>query len=221
MKKHYLCTGIALLLLTTGCESVKEGLSKVVLMDYDRVNNFRSYEFQQGTVLNWGGGSSEYGVDGWAPETNTNGFWATFVICDLRNDASKAQPFTLDLSKFYVEFDGKEHFYKPLTPYTFSSVPNGLPGNPGVTVTVNQYFRNETQIGTNTQTFPVGFHPTVNYRIAIYVAKTSPGPLSFDQELMLRYQGHPNIMNPRNQPPMIKETSRRTDLATGCRPPAQ
>src|SRR5688572_10392107 len=108
MKRQYLCTGIALLLLTTGCESLKEGLSKVVLMDYDRVNNFRGYEFQKNSPpLNWNTGSVEYGIYGWSTNPTTYGFWASFLICDLRNEADKAETFNLDLSTFYVEFDGQ------------------------------------------------------------------------------------------------------------------
>lgn len=223
MKKYHACLIATLLLTTTACDALKEGLSKAVLMDYDRTNNFRGYEFQPNTFLNWGGGSTEYGIYGYSKDTNpsTYGFWATFVICDLRNEGSNAGPFTLDLSKFYVEYDGKEHYYKPLDPYTFSSIPNGLPGNTSVTPTVNQYFRNETQVGPNTNTFQKGFYPAVNYRISIYVTKSSPGYVDLDEQLMLRYKGYPNITNPRNQPPAIKEVVKRSDLATGCRAPAQ
>src|SRR5687768_1035942 len=73
-----------------GCASLKEGLSKAVIMDYDQVNNFRNYSFDN-FAINWGGGASETGITGFATQTDTKGFWATFVICNLRNEGSEAE----------------------------------------------------------------------------------------------------------------------------------
>lgn len=146
-----------LLVAMVGCASLKEGLSKAVLMDYDQVNNFRSYEFE--TSIPWQIGTSQSGIYGSGYNNETNGFWATFLICNLRNENSEAQTFTYNVHNFYVEYDGKKHNYKPMKPYTYSSIPNGLAATPSANDTVNKQFRTETQLGPETDTFPEGILP--------------------------------------------------------------
>lgn len=205
----------AMLLFTmVGCASLKGGLSETVLMDYDQTNNFREYEFQ--TSIPWQIGTSQSGIYGLGYNNKPSGFWATFIICNIRNENSKAQTFKYNVHNFYVEHGGKKHYYKPLEPYTYSSTPNGLAATPTANTLVNDQFRKETQLGPDTDTFQKGYYPDVNYRIAIYV--TMDGLVDTSKELSLRYEGHPNIMNPRNQSPVVKNPTYKSDLFITCRP---
>jgi hypothetical protein len=209
----------------SGCAPLQQGLSKAVLMDYDQTTNFRQYEFQQPVhYIQWGGGSSETGIEGYfSGSPVVKGFWATFIICNVRNEGSAAENFPFKMENFYVTYDGQDHFYKPLAPYTFSSYPNNMSTIPGpITSQVNQFFRQETNLGPETDTFQKNsYAPSVNYRFAIYVIKTSPGGVATDTPLSLRYKDYPNIMNNRNQLPQTKlNPTKKDDLATVCRPPA-
>jgi hypothetical protein len=226
---HAAKTPAALLLalcfvLLSGCAPLQQGLSKAVLMDYDQTTNFRKYEFQQPVhYIQWGGGASESGIEGYFPGSPTvKGFWATFIICNVRNEGSAAENFPFKMENFYVTYDGQDHFYKPLAPYTFSSHTQNLSPNPAITSQVNQYFRHETNLGPENDTFQANsYAPSVNYRFAIYVVKTSPGAVPTDMPLSLRYKNYPNIMNNRNQLPQSRlMPTKAGDLANVCRPPA-
>lgn len=179
---------LAFLTLVSGC-TLEEGLKKAVFMDYDQVLNFRAYRFKE--PITWGSGGSETGVFGHAQDVN--GFWLTYVICNLRNAGPKAEIFEFDVNKFYVEFEGKKFFHKPLDPYTFSSIPNEVPGNPQATALVNTALRVETQVGNDTFTYepPItqGGNP---HRFVIYVTKSLPGTIDLSVvRLPLRYDGIP------------------------------
>jgi hypothetical protein len=220
MSKRFIQIALATLLIAlSGCASLKAGLNKAVLMDYDQVNNFRYYEFESGInwVNQWGVPSSEEkGIQG------KSGFWATFVICSLRNEGSKAQAFPYNVSKFYVVYDGKKHHYQPLKPGAYESIPQLLPGHDVVNSIANEKFRTETQLGPDTNVFQKGYYPTVNYRFAIYVTKSSPGFIDASVPLSLEYDGYPNVLIPRNQPPVMELLpTKRSDLRTTCRPPAK
>lgn len=209
---------------TAGCAALKEGLSKAVQMDYDQVNNFRTYDFAGNTSVSWGGGAQETGIFGFADQSSpdTWGFWVTYLICNLRNEGSNAEPFDYDPHNFYVDYGGKRHYYKPLDAYTYTSVPNQLPGNPSATSTVNTLFRTETQLGPDADTFQPGYFPTVNYRISIYVTRdASATPLDVAERLPLRYDNYPNVLNPRNQEPVVLDPGRGAELRTTCRPQVQ
>lgn len=221
MYKNSICL-VVLLAILSGCASLKEGLRKAVLMDYDQVNNFRNYTFDN-FWIDWGGSASESGITGVGTSPNIGGFWVTFLICNLRNEGADAQPFPYNINKFYVEYDGKKHYHQPLQTYTYSSIPHGLPGNPSVTGLVNETMRKETQLGPDTDTFQKGYYPTVNYRLAIYVTRSTPGVIDVTPHILLRYEGYPNIMNPRNQAPLIlgPNSTKKSDLRTTCRPQAQ
>lgn len=160
-----------LLLTLAGCASVQQGLGKAVVMDYDQVGNFSSYRFAPGHVVNTGV-SQEVGITGYEQGTNTRGFWVSFVVCSLRNEGSQAQTFDYDVNRFYVVYDGKEHFYRPLSTYTYSTLDGWLPGTPAFNGAVNQLFRQETQLGPDTDSFQEGYYPSVNRRISIYVTRS-------------------------------------------------
>jgi len=206
--------------LVSGCESLQSGLKKAVLMDYDQVMNFRAYQFEQ--PIMWSANGSQSGVFGHAQDVD--GFWMTYVICNVRNAGSEATLIDLDVHKFYVEYQGKKFFYQPLGNYMVTSIPNNIPGNPQATNLVNQRLYVETQIGNDV----TQYNPSPNtysgnpHRFAIYVTKSEPGPLDISERIPLRYEGHPNILNPRNQPPATNESfnnpARSSDLRTTCRP---
>ncbi|HEU0301136.1 MAG TPA: hypothetical protein VFR37_16850 [Longimicrobium sp.] len=210
-----------LLLALAGCASLQQGFGTAVYMDYDQTDNFRTYGFEQPHHFPGEGGDEVKGISGWENLTNTKGFWATFVICNLRNEGSQAQTFDYDASKFYVVYDGQEHHYRPMSNYTYSTWPGGLAGTQLITDSVKVYFPEETQLGLNTDSFQEGYYPSVNHRIAIYITRTSPGPPDLDERLNLRYSGSSNVMNPRNQPPVVHDPAYGANLATTCRPPAQ
>jgi len=210
----------ALISLLSGCESLQSGLKQAVLMDYDQVMNFRAYQFEQ--PIAWSSNGTQTGVFGHAQ--NVNGFWMTYVICNVRNAGSEATLIDLNVHKFYVEYQGKKFFYQPLANYMVQSIPNNLPGNPQATALVNQRLYVETQLGNDiTQ-----YNPSPNtyqgnpHRFAIYVTQSEPGPLDISERIPLRYEGHPNILNPRNQQPATNESfsapARSSDLRTTCRP---
>jgi hypothetical protein len=227
MNRFRLCLPIVIassLVTLTGCGALKEGLSKAVLMNYDQVNNFRQFEFA--TPLVWNNGPSEKGINGYySGPPEVKGFWVTYLICDLRNEGSQAENFPLDLNKFYVVYQGKEFYHRPLEAGTFSSIPAGLPGHGSVVGPANTKFRLDTQVGPDTNTFQKNnYYPNVGYRFSIYVTASQPGALSIDAQLPLRYDGYPNVMNSRNQPAVVTppglNPAKKADLLTVCRPPA-
>jgi hypothetical protein len=219
MKLSHICLTVATLLASAACEPLKQNLDKAVVINYDDSAHFRGYIFKERTELNWQGALAEKGIYGEDRSPPINGYWATFVLCDLRNEGEAAETFTLDLSKFYVEYDDKRHYYTPLSPWTFSSWPSRASGYPSVTPTVNKFFREETQLGPDTNQFQKGFYPAVNYRLSIYVTKNPAGVLNADQPLTLRYDGYPMILGSRNQPPAVLDTVERGNLETVCRAP--
>jgi hypothetical protein len=206
-----------------GCESLQSGLKKAVLMDYDQVMNFRAYQFDQ--PIPWPPNATQTGVFGHAQDVD--GFWMTYLICSVRNAGSEATLINLNVHKFYVEYQGKKFYYQPLQPYMVSSIPNNLPSNPQATPLVNDHLYDETQIGLDiTQYNPspntVAGDPYAAHRFAIFVTKSEPGPLDITERIPLRYEGHPNVLNSRNQNPASNQSfdnpARRSDLLTSCRP---
>lgn len=221
MLSHSMLRPASLVLLSTallsGC-ALQQGLQQAVLMDYDQVLNMRAYRFQ--SPIQWAPSASETGIVGHAQDVN--GFWLTYVVCNLRNAGSKAQTFHLKLDQFYVEFEGKKFFHQPLTPYTFSSLPNAIPANPQATALVNEKFRVETQIGQDQEIYQPS--PTTQggnpHRFAIFVTKSEPGEVDISGRVALRYEGYPNILNPRNQEPATKDANNpavKADLRLACR----
>lgn len=214
----------ALISLLSGCEALQSGLKQAVLMDYDQVMNFRAFQFEQ--PIAWSSNGTETGVYGHAQDVN--GFWMTYVICNVRNAGSEATVFNLNVHKFYVEYQGKKFFYKPLDDYMVQSLPHLLPANPQATVLVNQQLYVETRLGNDvTQYDPSpntyeGSAQLSPHRFAIYVTQSEPGPLDISDRIPLRYEGHPNILNPRNQQPATNASdyapARTNDLLTKCRP---
>jgi hypothetical protein len=217
-----LCFAFSVLLLS-GCAPLQQGLSKAVLMDYDHTTSFRQYKFLQSNPIDWHQGSTETGIDGYFPGSPTvRGFWVTFIVCNVRNEGSAAENFPFNMANFYVTYDGQDHYYKPLAHNTFSSYPNNLSPIGGILSQVNQKFRQETNLGPETDTFSKNsYAPSVNYRFAIHVIRSSPGTLDIDTPMQLRYKNYPNIMNNRNQLPQMKlAPTEKADLSVVCRPPA-
>ena len=204
-------------LVVGGCAE----LSKTVIMDYDQVNNFRRYAFEKD--IPWEDGTPQPGIYGYGYNGQNNGFWVTYVICDVRNENSKAEPFHYDVHNFFVVHGGKEHHYQPLKQYTYSSSPMGLAATPEVNEKVNEEFHTETQLGNDTSTFNKGYDDAVNRRFAIYVT-VAPGPLDTSVSLKLRYNGQPTLLNSRGHDPIVKSSSQpvtRSELRTTCRPKTQ
>jgi hypothetical protein len=206
-----------------GCESLKSGLKQAVLMDYDQANNFRAYQFEQ--PIMWSANGSQTGVFGHAQDVD--GFWATYLICNVRNAGSEATLIDLNVHKFYDEYQGKKFYYQPLQPYMVTSIPHGLPSNPQATPLVNDRLYDETQLGEDITQYnpsPTTYEgtPYAPHRFAIYVTQSEPGPLDITERISLRYEGHPNVLNPRNQNPVthpsFNNPARSSDLSNTCRP---
>lgn len=200
---------LALLTAQYGCASLKEGLGKAVFMDYDHVNSFARFQFEE--PFQW--------VDqSWTGIQATGGYWAAFVVCNVRNEQSKAQAFPYDVHNFYVDHGGKKHFFRPLGPpdYMLTGGWGNAPES-SLNGALNDTFRQATRVGPDTKSYPVGYDPAANHRFAIFVE--TGGPVDFAQPLVLRYQGYPNITFPRHQPPLEKEPTPTDtdDLGTVCR----
>lgn len=204
---------LAFLAALPACASLQTGLSKLVLMDYDHVNSFRSFRFDQ--PFQWVDGS-------WSRMAGTGGFWAVFVVCNVRNEASQAVTFDYDVDNFYVEYDGEKHFYRSLQPddYVLIGWPPNAPES-ALNGTLNTTFQQATRKGPDNKAYAAdSYDPAANHRLAIFV-ETEDGQPEVDQPLLLRYQGHPNVTNPRNQPPMAQDSAMTANLGSLCRAQAQ
>jgi hypothetical protein len=193
-----------------GCQSVSSGLKKAVQMEYDQRQNFSQFEFQNQISIGFGQIINHI---------SANGFWASFVLCSVRNTGADAQPFPYDVHKFYVDIDGQKFFYRQLQADQWPHedwVSNSVVAIP---------FESETLTSPKTHTFPVGYNSSVGYRVVIFVpagAADNIDPL----RLTLRYDGYPNFTLSRNHaatqltsnPPNYPEQE---DLSTYCRSPAQ
>jgi hypothetical protein len=154
------------------------------------------------------------------------GAWLVYQICAIRNDAPKAQIFNYDVSKFYVEYQGRRHYYRPLVPYTFVNPSNHLPGTPAVAAALSPSFRTETQLGPDAQGIGPNSGETfsVAWRIAIFVMTTNPADDVLKLELPLFYDDTPVLMVNRNNAPESLggfEGVGKSDLPISCRPPAK
>jgi len=219
--------GVTLIFGVAGCSSLQDGLSKTVYMDYDQVYNFQTYSFQLPNALskmaetNGDAIPFQYGIANLKAEIN--GFFAVFVVCNVRNEASKSQTFPYDVHNFFVEYDGKKHFYGPLKPKTYSDLSLQFGGQPAINSFVTDVLYGEINQGPEMDTFPKGYYPTVNYRFAIFVSKDSPGPYPpLSEPLKLQYEGYPNVMAPRNLPPKYTENDynwpvKKSNIDTSCR----
>lgn len=213
---------VIVLFMSTGCGSITPG---IVLMDYDQTNNFRYYQFKNPLRIDQS--TTENGIQGYLGNPFVLGFWLTYIICSIDNQAADAQPFSYDLSKFYVSYEGQKYYYKPLAPYTFSTLPNSM-SSPAAADAANLQIRNEILISPDTAIFPKGTSggTPLNHRFSIYVRKAplnspdSTGP-SVDTSVVipLRYEGAPNLLRSRNQPPEFNiNLMTESQLATRCRP---
>ena len=113
---------LLLLAVLPGCASLKQALTKAVIIEYDQVNNFEDYKFLQTFVVQEK--FNQYSVETiHAGHESESGLWMVFLICKINNNASEAEPFLYDVSKFYVEFGGKNYYAASLEPYTFTYTP--------------------------------------------------------------------------------------------------
>jgi hypothetical protein len=198
----------ALLLLAvsiSGCASVTSGLKQAVVMEYDQRHNFGAFELDE---------PAPNGNGGVISVVHAKGFWAYFIICTLRNEGDDAQSFTYDAKKFYVDIDGQKHFHATLQSNQWTHQNNIVPSF------AEDAFYSETTPTPTTQTFPVGFNASLNYRFAVFIptgAADSVDPL----RLTLRYDGHPNFLTSRNQPATQLSTPSANQLEPLCRPQAQ
>jgi hypothetical protein len=198
----------------------------IVAMEYDQVYNFRQYQFDQ--YLRIGSTTTENGAIGFYPGVpQVAGFWVAYIICAIDNQAPDAQAFTYDLSKFYVIYEGRRHYWRPLDPYTFATLPNWF-ATPDAATAVNTQFASELEQGPLTRVIPKGFSNAVplNYRLLIYVTKAPPGSpdstgstVDLSETIPLRYDGAPNLLRSRNQPPLFNRLMpQQGDIPRMCRP---
>jgi hypothetical protein len=217
------------LVLLPGCKEIGEGLSKVVFIEYDRSPNFEEYELGE-TI--YAPPDSGYGwkhirlSDHTGGEKTKRGVWITYQVCAIRNNAPKAQPFNYEVSKFFVEYGGKKHFYRPLAPFTYESVSPvvGMTGGPTETAILAEPFRKETQSGPDQQTIPPNSNNTlsVSWRFVIYVDMVADGSTDMlGLNLRLYYDDTPvNMVDRNNDSFTINGLPVRRDmLPTSCRPP--
>jgi hypothetical protein len=226
LSRKILTSSLALaLLILPGCTELGEGLSKAVVIEFDQSLNFSEYQFEQPI---WVPAPSQTYWDKIVIKDETNnvskkGVWILYQVCSIQNDAPKAQQFNYDVSKFYVDYGGKKHYYRPLAAYTYAGA--GVPGIPVVTEVLAPQFRMETQTGPDQQGIPA--NPTntlsVSWRFVIYVS-TDLGDQTdlLTLNLPLNYDGTPIVMDNRNNYTVPNEgTVHKSDLPTACRPPKQ
>jgi hypothetical protein len=156
------------------------------------------------------------------------GFWATYIICDLRNDYKNAVDFPFDMKKFYVDYHGIRSYYKPLMDREdFGFGGAKLSPSDSILTDVIYLFRKETQIGPEKQLFKPQFYPNVGYRFSLYVA--IPPEENFDwhdARVPLFYDGgnHPMICNTQGHDPILDLSNRPLETRNfpiTCRPPNQ
>lgn len=216
---------LSALLLTGGCETLFEGLNQAVTIDYDHSLNFQSYRFEESVI-------SEPDNEDWTtivglPNVGGQGVWMVYNICAFGNTAPDAQDFTYLLSSFFVEFQNQQFFYNPtMAAFTYENA-QGLPATLGDIDEVGMQFREETQLGNDTDQVLAGTNFTAPTRIAIYVTFRGIVMNGVDLELPLRFGPTPpipHIMEPRNQTPAKRDynpVTMKTHLPTVCRPPRQ
>lgn len=228
MRRTKLSLLIALAIVaTSGCAPLKEGLSKAVLVEYDQVMNFKGYEFKNSFVVNTPTGVQDVKKIH-ANSSEYNGTWLTFVICKITNTESKAETFSYDVSKFYVEHDGTKHYGGTLAPYTFTFAGSfsDQVATPAMADGIRLKLREETQLGGDKELIlPKQVFPA-NFRFTIFVTAKFKG---VDASLFPKLRmdtTHPHVMVPRNQPPQLYGSGNPWNevtasmLPTTCRPPA-
>ena len=212
------------LVASNGCDKIGKGLTKLVLIEYDQSLNFTEFEF-----------ANSYSVDKdpvvkeWRRirlhdfEEKRKGVWMTYLICTVTNNAPKAVQFDYDVSKFYVDYGNRKHFYRDLAPGIYESTFPAQGGNGGQfsTEVLAPFFRSETQVGPDTHSFTPNSDQTVNNRIVIYVS-TELGDLTDLTKLNQRlfYDGHPvDMVSRKNDTVAANGVVTGSSLPTGCRPP--
>jgi len=220
--------GATLLLTVTvgGCDALGAGMAKVRYVEYDHVANFVGFAFQQPLPVPTAPSHSQsvYGVVGVANGNPSylggdryyysRGVWLVFVICKIDNTSPQAQPFTYDVTKFFVEYNGKRYRPNYLEPFTYgiddynwSGGSWWRPDDPPDASAVQSQLRLETQTGRDQETIPASQQTYPNFRFAIYVVDRSAAFSTiaypdFDLDLRLLYEeGQSAITVGRNQPP--------------------
>ena len=102
-------------------------------MEFDQSLNFKEYEFENAVMAPGPSGDQEWRkilLHDTSREYTKRGVWILYQICSIRNEAPKAEPFTYDVSRFYVDYGGNKHYYKQLVPYTYDNAVSALKGTP-------------------------------------------------------------------------------------------
>lgn len=194
------------LFIVTGCGSVKEGLQKAVIIEYDQRNNFGSYTLDD---------QVEVGNGLVVTDVVAKGIWASFVLCTLLNKGSKAEDFQYDVHKFYVDIDGQKFFYQKLQSGQWIHQA-GI-----IDILVSNQFESETLVPGPTHTFPKEFvDAALNYRFVVFIPAGAAQNID-PERLILRYDGYPNVLTSRNHPAEPPISPKKDGLATVCRPQAQ
>ncbi|HEV2835015.1 MAG TPA: hypothetical protein VGW58_06850 [Pyrinomonadaceae bacterium] len=218
-----------LLLLTllggNGCKDIGEGLTKLVSIEYDQPVNFTEYEFatthhskeDNGPFEEW----RQIRLDDHSDVKK--GVWMVYLLCSIKNNAPKAETFNYDVSKFYVDYGGRKHYYKNLAAYTYAGVsPVQIPsGGNKATEELAPAFRTETQLGPDQESIPPGADRSIAYRLVIYVW-TETGDLTDLTKLNQRlyYDDTPvNMIDRNNDTSAAGGVVRGSSLPTVCRPP--
>lgn len=97
----------ALLSSCSNCNLFEKELSTLVEIEYDHRLNFDQYKFKKSPT--------QQPFPGCTVETSTiiaKGVWLVYHICSIKNQKSQAKDFKFDLSKFYVEHNGKNYHPK-------------------------------------------------------------------------------------------------------------
>lgn len=218
---------LLILLMSLLLPRCKQELSKTVGIEYDQSMNFKMYKFQKTLVAGQRAWDSIQAVD----NTDRNslpkqGVWILYQICSIQNDASKAENFNYDVSKFYVDYGGQRHYYRPLADLTYADGSDStLLGAPDVTAVLAPVFREETQTGPDQHIIQAKSTATlsVSWRFVIYVPAIRGDTTDLTTvDLPLRYDGTPVLMVNRNNDTVpVRDPISMGAFPCACRPPRQ
>jgi hypothetical protein len=194
-----------------GCDnSLDTALKNVVVFQYDHVANVHEIRFRNNVDI-----PGTLGIGSISPKEG--GFWAVFVLCSLDVQGKAIETFNYNVSNFFVKYEGDT--YGPLQPFTVRYGASTSSNNPTDTPKVAAAIAKEIQMGPDTQPFPHGLYPSLNYRIAILIPKALPTYRG--EQLTLTYTGQPSIFQGRGHSPTdIPVLDSNLGSVSGtCRPP--
>jgi len=200
-----------------GCGSLQEGASKLVSIQYDQPRNFDTYTFKD--PFNLPGDGTVYGITLKTPEVASVRMWMLYQVCLVANEGSQANPFTLDVGKFFVELGGNEFHPEMLDAadyYTSSGVVGPVSNTDNATIA--PIFNSETGNIDYQKSIAAGSTDDEDYRFVIQVDVPVPtDPDYLETRLKLQYDAGGVLLTDRGWDPDPDQDIAYGDLPSTCR----